>query len=223
MGVAGISRIAWECEREVNQHHRLARAHAGRRRHRTRRVQPPPGTGSAAAAIRLLALTGCRRGEALDLRWHNIGADALNLEDSKTGPRTVPLGEAAREHIAAPPGPHGRDAFLFPGLAEGRGAYSLTECWRTVCEDAGLGRLRLHDLRHTAASQAVMAGENLPLVGRLLGHRKHRTSPLRPPFRRPPGRGRRDGRAPHRPRHGISGAGRMRADGPRHVTAAIGS
>ena len=45
-----------------------------------------------------------------------------------------------------------------------------------MCADAGLGRLRLHDLRHTAASQAVMSGENLPLVGKLLGHRRHRTT-----------------------------------------------
>ena len=36
--------------------------------------------------------------------------------------------------------------------------------------------MRLHDLRHTAASQAVMAGENLSLVGKLLGHRRHRTT-----------------------------------------------
>ena len=35
---------------------------------------------------------------------------------------------------------------------------------------------RLHDLRHTTASQAVMSGENLPLVGRLLGHRRARTT-----------------------------------------------
>ena len=53
--------------------------------------------------------------------------------------------------------------------AEGRGQYSLVACWRAVCADAKLGRLRLHDLRHTAASQAVMSGENLPLVGKLLG------------------------------------------------------
>ena len=42
--------------------------------------------------------------------------------------------------------------------------------------DAKLGRLRLHDLRHTAASHAVMSGENLPLVGKLLGHRRHQTT-----------------------------------------------
>ena len=130
----------------------------------------------AVAAIRLLALTGCRRSEVLNLRWRNVGTDALNLEDSKTDPRSAPLGEAARAHISALPGARDPDAFLFPYYAEGRGAYSLTTCWRKVCNDAKLGSLRLHDLRHTAASQAVMAGENLPLVGKLLGHRRHRTT-----------------------------------------------
>ena len=68
------------------------------------------------------------------------------------------------------------DGFLFPRHAEGRGIWVLTNCWRVACADAGLGRLRLHDLRHTAASQAAMPGENLPLVGKLLGHRRHRTT-----------------------------------------------
>ena len=98
------------------------------------------------------------------------------LRDSKTGPRTVPLGKAARALVEALPGPRDPDAFLFPRHAEGRGIWVLSNCWRTACADAKLGRLRLHDLRHTAASQAVMAGENLPLVGKLLGHRRHRTT-----------------------------------------------
>jgi len=130
----------------------------------------------AVAAIRLLALTGCRRSEVLDLRWRDIGKDALNLRDSKTGPRAVPLGEAAQAHVAALPGNRDRDAFVFPNYAHGKGYDSLRDCWRTVCTDAKLGSLRLHDLRHTAASQAVMAGENLPLVGKLLGHKRHRTT-----------------------------------------------
>ena len=130
----------------------------------------------AVAAIRLLALTGCRRTEVLDLRWRDIGDDTINLADSKTGPRAVPLGEAARALIKTLPGPRDPDAFLFPRHADGRGIWILTNCWRTACADAKLGRLRLHDLRHTAASQAVMVGENLPLVGKLLGHRRHRTT-----------------------------------------------
>ena len=129
----------------------------------------------AVAAIRLLALTGCRRSEVLNLRWRDIGGDALNLADSKTGPRAMPLGEAARAHIERLPGPRDTDAFLFPSYAHGKGYYPLRNCWYAVCADAKLGRLRLHDLRHTAASQAVMSGENLPLVGKLLGHRRHRT------------------------------------------------
>ena len=130
----------------------------------------------AVAAIRLLALTGCRRSEVLNLRWREIGEGAINLADSKTGPRAVPLGEAAWVHVAALPSPRDPDTFLFPSYAHGKGYYPLRNCWRAVCDDAKLGRLRLHDLRHTAASQAVMAGENLPLVGKLLGHRRHRTT-----------------------------------------------
>ena len=58
----------------------------------------------------------------------------------------------------------------------GRATTRCAIAGRAVCEEAKLGRLRLHDLRHTAASQTVMAGENLPLVGKLLGHRRHRTT-----------------------------------------------
>ena len=111
-----------------------------------------------------------------NLRWCDIGNEAIRLADSKTGPRAVPLGEAARVHIESLPGKRGADAFLFPRYAEGRGQDSLRRCWRVFCADAKLGKLRLHDLRHTAASHAVMSGENLPLVGKLLGHRRHRTT-----------------------------------------------
>ena len=97
----------------------------------------------AVAAIRLLALTGCRRSEVLNLRWRDIGEDAIALEDSKTGPRAVPLGEAARALIKALPGPRDPDAFQHPRHAEGRGVWVLTNFWRTVCADAMLGRLHL--------------------------------------------------------------------------------
>ena len=130
----------------------------------------------AVAAVRLLALTGCRRSEVLNLRWRDIGENAINLRESKTGPRAVPLGAAARAHIQALPSARDPDGFLFPAFADGKGCFPLRNFWRAVCADARLGNLRLHDLRHTAASQAVMSGENLPLVGRLLGHRRHETT-----------------------------------------------
>lgn len=44
------------------------------------------------------------------------------------------------------------------------------------CEDAKFDRFRLHDLRYTNVSHAIMSGENLSLVGKLLGHWWHRTT-----------------------------------------------
>ena len=131
----------------------------------------------AIAAIRLLALTGCRRSEVLNLRWLDIGVEAIVLADSKTGPRALPLGQAARTLLAVLPGERKPDGYLFPRYAEGRSSYNPISSWRAACEDAKLGRMRLRDLRHTAATKPVMSGENLPFVGRLLGHRRHRTTP----------------------------------------------
>ena len=82
----------------------------------------------AVAAIRLLALTGCRRGEVLNLRWRDISEDAIKLPDSKTGPRAVPLGEAARALIDALPAHRHPEAHLFPRHADGRGLWILTNC-----------------------------------------------------------------------------------------------
>lgn len=40
----------------------------------------------------------------------------------------------------------------------------------------GSAKLSPHELRHTAASHAVTSVENLPLVGKLLGYRRHQTT-----------------------------------------------
>ena len=115
-------------------------------------------------------------GEVLNLRWRDVGDDALNLADSKTDPRAVPLGEAARALVKALPGRRDPDAYLFPRYVGKRMPKTLIDRWQAICADAQIGRLRLHDLRHTAASQAIMSGEGLSQVGQLLGHRRHRTT-----------------------------------------------
>ena len=60
---------------------------------------------AAAAAIRLLMLTGCRCNEILTLHWEDVHLDVneLRLRDSKTGPRTVPLSPAAAKVLAGLP------------------------------------------------------------------------------------------------------------------------
>ena len=42
--------------------------------------------------------------------------------------------------------------------------------WYRIRREAGIEDVRLHDLRHTHASQAVMSGIPVPVVSRLLGH-----------------------------------------------------
>ena len=42
--------------------------------------------------------------------------------------------------------------------------------WRNVCKAAAISGLRLHDLRHSFASQLASGGASLPLIGALLGH-----------------------------------------------------
>ncbi|MDE0274359.1 MAG: tyrosine-type recombinase/integrase [Defluviicoccus sp.] len=70
------------------------------------------------------------------------------------------------------------DAYLFSRYAGKRMPTTLIDRWQAICADAQIGRMRLHDLRHTAASQAVMSGEGLSQVGRLLGHRRDRTTAI---------------------------------------------
>ena len=50
--------------------------------------------------------------------------------------------------------------------------------WHAIREEAGLPGLRIHDARHTWASQGVMNGVGLTTVRRLLGHRKRRTTAI---------------------------------------------
>ena len=151
-------------------HDELARLGRALEEHETRWPE-------AVAAIRLLALTGCRPGEVLNLRWHDIGQNAITFRDSKTGPCSVPVGQAAQDVIDALAGSRDPDAYLFPANARRSDPHNIASCWQTVCDDAKPGKVRPHDLRHTAASHAVISGERLPLVGKLLGHRRHETTP----------------------------------------------
>ena len=52
----------------------------------------------------------------------------------------------------------------------------IRDSWRAVCADAELGNLRLHDVRHAVASQAIKSGENPPLGDKALGSRRHGTT-----------------------------------------------
>ncbi len=141
------------------------------RLHRTldRLEEERPSRQAQADIIRLLLLTGCRKSEILRLRWSEVDGDTLRLADAKTGPRTVWLSEAAQAIIARQPRAGG--AYVFPSPRNPAGPLSPNlHFWLRARREAGLDDVRLHDLRHTVASQAVARGVPLPTVARMLGH-----------------------------------------------------
>jgi len=108
---------------------------------------------NAAAAVRLLMLTGCRKAEILSLRWEwvDFQRSCLRLPDSKTGAKVVPLAAAALELLSTL---RRRSPYILPG-ARGSGHYTgLQKDWERLRARAGLDGLRLHDLRHSFASFA---------------------------------------------------------------------
>lgn len=125
--------------------------------------------------IRLLLLTGCRKGELVGLRWSEVSEGTLRLHDSKTGPRLVYLNDQAQRILSRQP--RNGSPFVFPSLSDSsKPRSSELSLWRKVRREARIEEVRLHDLRHTFASHAVMQGVPLPVVSRLLGHSRSRMS-----------------------------------------------
>lgn len=151
----------------------LSRAEIGRL-HEALDTHRGRGSGEQQAEIiRLLLLTGCRKGEIVRLLWTEVNEDSLNLTDSKTGPRTVVLNAQARAVLSRQP--RTGSAYVFPSLTDpSRSRSDELSLWRKVRREAKLGNVRLHDLRHTFASHAVMQSVPLPVVSRLLGHAQSR-------------------------------------------------
>lgn len=125
----------------------------------------------ALAAIRLLALTGCRKSEVLTLQWSFVDFQRrlLFLPDSKTDGKVVPLGAAALAVLKRleriPDNP-----YVLPGR-DGKGhLVGLHRVWNRIRTAVGLDDVRLHDLRHSFASVAVSGGMGLPILGKILGH-----------------------------------------------------
>lgn len=139
---------------------------------------------AAITAIRLIVLTGARRGEILNLKWSEIEWDRSRalLEDSKTGQRYLYLPAPALKLLSdLKPTPSA--VYVVPGgRANARGQAgdtpltNLKDPWKTITTAADLGGVRIHDLRHSFASVGASSGMGLPIIGKLLGHRETATT-----------------------------------------------
>jgi integrase len=129
----------------------------------------------ATAAIRLLLLTGCRLREILNLRWEEYDRERgmLLLPDSKTGRKPVVLSTAAMALIDSLPR---AGDYVITGRAPEQARRDLKRPWEVIRARAGLGKVRLHDLRHTFAATGAGSNLGLPVIGKLLGHKNTETT-----------------------------------------------
>jgi integrase len=171
--VKGIARY-----RERARERHLSPTELGRlgevlRRAEIERTESP----SVVALVRLLLLTGARRGEVLGLRWDRLDwqGGSVRLADSKTGPKTLYLSDAARAVLAQLPRVEG-NPWCVPGRVHGRPLANPQKPWKRLRSAAGLEDVRLHDLRHTYAAVAARGGLSLPMIGALLGHVEPQTT-----------------------------------------------
>lgn len=127
--------------------------------------------------IRLLIMTGCRKGEILNLQWKHVDFErsCLRLPDSKTGAKVVPVGAAVIKLLEVLPRLKD-NPYVLPGEKPGAHLVGLPRVWEKIRASAELDDVRLHDLRHSFASVGAASGDSLLMIGKLLGHRDSSTT-----------------------------------------------
>jgi integrase len=145
----------------------------------------------AANIIRLLLLTGARRGEVLTATWNQFDLEAgvwikpgatTKQKTEHRVPLSAParqllLGILADETVRATSKGRGLAQWVFPGRVNGGPREGIKRPWGEICKTAGLKTtVRVHDLRHTYASILASAGLSLPIIGQLLGHTQAATT-----------------------------------------------
>ena len=137
----------------------------------------------AVNAIRLMALTGARKGEVLSATW--LQFDLKNAIWTKPSSHTkskkahrVTLSPPAMELVSGmrQDALEGED-YLFPSRRSSTGHLKdVKRVWGKILELAEIENLRMHDIRHTFASILASSGSSLLIIGRLLGHTQASTT-----------------------------------------------
>ena len=112
---------------------------------------------SADAAFRLLLLTGCRLSEIQFLRWEHVKDECIELPDTKTGGRVVPLGPESRAVLADLPCEDG-NPWVIRGKLQDSHFTDLQRPWRRIRQRAGLEDVRIHNLRHCVCFKGAGLG-----------------------------------------------------------------
>lgn len=135
--------------------------------------------------IAFLVNTGCRKGEAIALRWENVDLERgllyiypTELDDDdewqpkNAKPREIPMADCLRPYLAG-----GADGYVFPTRFGGPYKYWPQNQFDRARKAAGL-KGGPHTLRHTYASHFLAKQPDLYLLSQILGHSYQRTSAL---------------------------------------------
>ena len=127
----------------------------------------------SALAIRFLLLTGARKGEVLKAQWDEIDlvGEAWTKPSAHTKQRRlhrIPLSKSAMRVLERAK-QRSNSEYVFPG-PRGGAMTDIKKSFQSICREANIEGLRIHDLRHSFASALVSRGTSLPIIGGLLGH-----------------------------------------------------
>ena len=130
--------------------------------------------------VQLLALTGARKREVLDLQWQNVDIEQgwFLVPKSKNGmPRKVFLNNPSKLILGALRDKRQyQNEFVFPNPNTGVPYTCIHHAWDIARIKAGFPKLRIHDLRHSFASALVNKGVAIYDVQHLLGHQSIKTT-----------------------------------------------
>jgi len=135
---------------------------------------------TSANVVRLLLLTGARRGEVLSATWDQFDLEAgvwikPSAHTKQKTEHRVPLSGPAMQLLSDMHGEIGGSC-LFPGKSPDVPLTEIKHFWAAICRKANIKDCRIHDLRHTYASILASAGMSLPVIGALLGHTQPNTT-----------------------------------------------
>tara|TARA_R110000824_G_scaffold24090_5_gene85403 strand:- start:23988 stop:25310 length:1323 start_codon:yes stop_codon:yes gene_type:complete len=123
--------------------------------------------------LRLIALTGCRRGEIVNLKWSAVDLEGscLRLADSKEGATVRPVGLPVVEYLEKER-PHRTGTYVFPGQDIDNAVGNFPQSWKKLFKDTPLWDVTPHVLRHSFASMANDLGFTEITIAALIGHAK---------------------------------------------------
>lgn len=139
-------------------------------------------TGQIRTLIITALNTGLRRGEMFALRWEDVRLPQRQILVAKAkGKRfgALPMNDMLHQALSEHPH-HAESEYVFhqpdgTPFETKRYSRARTDFWK-ACDDAGLPRIRFHDLRHTFVSNLVIAGVDLRQVQELARHRDIKTT-----------------------------------------------